>query len=165
MPIKYSQDFKEMAVQKLLSSGARSVDEVAKQLGISTTSMSRWAKNYGREVDMDKAKKSNPQSWSAEMKLQAIIETSGMDEQKFGEYLRKHGLHSNDIKEWKEQCLAANKPSGRPQKDPEILKLRKDKRELEKDLRRKDTTLAEMSARIVLLKKSRLIWGENEDDE
>jgi len=40
----------------------------------------------------------------------------------------------------------------------------KEKR-LEKELHRKDRALAEMSARIILLKKSRLIWGDAEEDE
>jgi hypothetical protein len=43
--------------------------------------------------------------------------------------------------------------------------LRADKKELEKDLKRKDKALAEMSARVILLKKSHLLFGVNEEDE
>ena len=43
--------------------------------------------------------------------------------------------------------------------------LKKEKNALSKNLRRKDKALAEMSARVVLLKKSHLIFGVDEDEE
>jgi hypothetical protein len=41
---------------------------------------------------------------------------------------------------------------------------RKKTRNLEKELRRKDKALAETAALLVLQKKARAIWGDNEDD-
>lgn len=43
--------------------------------------------------------------------------------------------------------------------------LRADKKELTSDLKRKDKALEEMSAKIILLKKSNLYFGGTEDDE
>jgi len=37
-------------------------------------------------------------------------------------------------------------------------------RELEKELRRKDKTLAETAALLVLKKKAQAIWGDEDDD-
>lgn len=165
MSKQYSQGFKASIVQKMLLPGAPSASQLSKELGISQTSLSRWAREYGKNAPMSKRKKNPPHSWPAEKKLQAVIETSSMSEQELGDYLRKQGLHSSDLKEWKEQCMSGFKGAGRPRKDPEVRDLRKANKELEKDARRKDKALAEMSARIVLLKKSRLIWGDSEDDE
>ena len=98
-------------------------------------------------------------------KLQVIAETLSLSKTELGEYLRKHGLHSHEIEEWKAECLGAFKSPGRPQKDLELKASIKREKDLEKNLNRKDRALAEMSARIVLLKKSRLLWGEPEEDE
>ena len=54
---------------------------------------------------------------------------------------------------------------GRPKLDPELVELRAKEKELSRDLKRKDKALAEMAARIVLLKKSNLFFGGTEDDE
>jgi hypothetical protein len=44
--------------------------------------------------------------------------------------------------------------SERPKKDLEIVELKNKEKRLEKELHRKDRALAEMSARIILLKKT-----------
>lgn len=88
-----------------------------------------------------------------------------MSEHELGEYLRATGLHSKEIEEWKQDIYSSQKSAGRPWTDPELKELRNDKKTLEKDLKRKDRALAEMSARVILLKKSHLLWGEPEDDE
>jgi transposase len=43
--------------------------------------------------------------------------------------------------------------------------LREENKALKKELYKKDKALAEVSARVILLKKSRLLWGEPEDEE
>ena len=48
-------------------------------------------------------------------------------------------------------------------KADEIRKLRKKNKELERELRRKDKALAEMSALVVLKKKVVALWGDEEN--
>ena len=57
------------------------------------------------------------------------------------------------------------KGAGRPKNSPEITGPRKEKKSLQKDLRRKNSALAEMSARVILLKKSHALFGDPEEDE
>lgn len=109
--------------------------------------------------------KNKATNWTPEQKLQAIIETSNLDEHQLGEYLRKHGLHSSTIEEWKQIIFNGLKPVGRPKKDPEVVELRNKEKKLKKELNRKNKALAEISARVVLLKKSQEIFGEEEEDE
>ena len=59
----------------------------------------------------------------------------------------------------------SQKSVGRPKLDPEIVTLRKQKKDLERELRRKDKAMEELSARVILLKKSHEIFGVKEDDE
>ena len=163
--IKYSEDFKRTMVQKLVMPGAPGITSFAKLHGIHYANLKRWKDKYVNEVVMNTSKKS-ALNWPPEKKLQALIETSSMDEHQLGEYLRKNGLHSTNLDDWKNEFLSSSKASsGRPKKDPEVFELRKDKKSLEKNIRRKDKALAEMSARIILLKKSHEIWGTEEDEE
>jgi transposase-like protein len=160
MRTRYSPEFKQSVVQKISTPGGPSAAQMAKKLGVHYTSIYGWVKDHANTAGMKKSKE-----WTPEAKLKAIAETLTMGENEFGEYLRANGLHSTEIEQWKQDFYGAQKSAGRPKLDPELVQLRDDKKELTKDLRRKDRALAEMSARIVLLKKSRLIWGDGEDDE
>ena len=157
----YTEGFKESTIQKIMMPGGPSIMEIAEKTGVHHTSIRQWKRKYVNRVAMKKTKK----CWTPEEKLQAINETSAMSEHELGEYLRKNGLHSADLKEWKRASLAALKSVGRPKKDPEVFDLRKEKKDLERNLNRKDKALAEMSARVILLKKRNLIFGDEEDDE
>ena len=103
--------------------------------------------------------------WTPEKKLQAIAHTLNLSEKELGEFLRSNGLHSAELEQWKQDIYSSLKAPGRPRIDPEIVQLRNKEKELSKDLRRKDRALAEMSARVILLKKSHAIFGELEEDE
>lgn len=160
MQVRYSPEFKQSAVRKFTTPGGPSAAQLAKDLGVHYTSIYAWVNEHANKSSMKKS-----QEWTVEAKLEAIIKTASMTENQLGEYLRANGLHSTQIQEWKEEFYTSQKPVGRPKLDPELVQLREEKEELSRDLRRKDKALAEMSARIVLLKKSRLIWGDGEDDE
>lgn len=134
--------------------------EMSVKTGAHHTSIRKWIEAYAKTPSMKKSKE-----WTPESKLEAIIKTATMNENQLGEYLRTNGLHSSQIEQWKQDIYSSQKSAGRPKVDPELVELRSKEKELSKDLKRKDRALAEMSARIVLLKKSRLIWGESEEDE
>jgi len=161
----YNTDFKEMAVRKLLLPGAPTLTEVAREIGISPSTLFGWKQKYVNGSGMKSKKSKSAKNWTAEQKLKAVAETLSLSENELGEYLRKNGLHSSDLQEWKDQFLKSQKGAGRPKKDPEIFQLKKKEKELQRELRRKDKALAEMSARVILLKKSHAIFGVDEDDE
>ncbi|NBV32143.1 MAG: hypothetical protein EBR93_06390, partial [Bacteroidetes bacterium] len=99
----------------------------------------------------------------------AVFEAQALDEPELGEYLRKHGLHSNQIEEWKVELTSiissTKRKPGRPRKDPEVVALEQENKELKRDLRRKEKALAEQTALVVLQKKAQELWGTDEDDE
>jgi transposase-like protein len=156
----YTPAFKQSIVQKVLMPGGPSVMETAEKNGIHHTSIRNWIKSYASTSGM---KKSN--DWTPEKKLEVIIKTAAMTENQRGEFLRSNGLHSSELEQWKQDFYSSQQAAGRPRVDPEVIKLRNKEKELSKDLRRKDRALAEMSARVILLKKNHLIFGETEDDE
>jgi transposase-like protein len=114
--------------------------------------------------------KRESKNWTAEQKLQAVIETGSMSAEDLGAYLRKNGLHSTDLDGWKKQIADAfggsgKKPKGRPRKDPELVSALEENKQLKRDLRRKEKALAEQTTLVMLQKKAREIWAKYEDDE
>lgn len=164
---RYNEGFKEAAVKKLLSPGSLGLKRTAHHLGVPSSTLFEWKVKYANKVNMKQTKKLRlVKDWTSEEKLGALLETAKMSENELGKYLRANGLHSSDLESFKHELLSSSTPSrGRPKLDPEVVQLRKDVKILSRDLNKKDKALAEMSARVILLKKSRLLWGEPEDEE
>ncbi len=162
MPAQYSQEFKKNAIEKLLGPSPQSAIRVADTLGVPIATLYGWKKKYASLSSMKKSNKIH--SWSREEKLDVLIKTSAMTENELGIFLRENGLHSSDLKVLREEILMGPQGPKKPSADPELAKARRDLDRSEKELKRKDKALAEMAARIVLLKKSHEIWGEPEDD-
>jgi transposase len=157
---RHSSEFKESIVQKITMPGGPTIMELAEKTGIHHTSIRNWIKIYANNPSMKKSKE-----WSPEGRLKAIGQTISMSENELGEFLRANGLHLSELEEWKQVFYSSQAPVGRPKLDPELVGLRADKKELERNLKRKDKALAEMAARIILIKKSQLLFGVNEEDE
>ena len=158
-----TEEFRRAAVEKFQSRGSRSVEEVARVLGVSSWSLYQWSKGYGNDYRMKKNRR--PGDRSVQEKLKAVIEFEGLAGEKQGEYLRREGLHSDDIAAWKKSMeggleggggLSAANRTERAQDKQKI-------KELERELRRKDKALAETAALLVLKKKADLIWGSGEN--
>ncbi len=157
----YSETVKEAMVLKLASPGAPSAGSLAQEVGIHQSTLSRWVRVYGNVSKMGGVMKGRrPQDWTAEDKLNAVLEYEKLDEEQRGKYLREKGIHSVHIEGWKRQILEGLKGSC-SKKDPRDSKIR----ELERELRRKDKALAETAALLVLKKKAQAIWGDREDEE
>lgn len=99
--------------------------------------------------------------WNAEAKLKAVVDTSGLAENDVGAYLRREGLYSNQVAEWRADIIEhfETKPKfARDERDEKI-------KALEHEILRKDRALAEASALLILQKKVDLIWGNKSGDE
>ena len=140
--------------------GGPTIMQIAEKNGLNHSSIRNWIKIYANQSSMKKSKE-----WSPERKLIAVAQSLTMTENEIGEFLRSNGLHTNELEEWKQLFYSSLKPVGRPKLDPELVELRAKEKELSRDLKRKDKALAEMSARVILLKKSHLLFGVNEEDE
>ena len=163
--VHYSQEFKESAVEKLLSRGSRPIRLIVEETGVSSLSLNKWAKECGIHSGMKKEEK-RPQELSPAAKLKAVIEFEKLDIEKQGEFLRREGLYSSHIATWKKE-MESGLDSGNTKLDKasraELLQLKSENKELKKDLHRKDRALAETTALLVLKKKADLIWGTGED--
>lgn len=157
---RFSEEFKASIIQKSLLPGGPSLVELARKHDLTVSTVYGWKAKYAMHSGMSKSNK-----WTPDKKLEAIIKTASMNENELGEYLRANGLHSSDLEQWKSDFYNSQKSPGRPRKDAELAKSEAEGKQLKKELRRKEKALAEMSARVVLLKKSHEIFGDSEEDE
>ena len=163
----YTEAFKESMVVKMMLPGGPRASQLSKEIGVCQPTLSRWKKAYGKVDLMSKGReKRRPQDWSAEERLEALKETSKLGEEELGSYLRREGLHSVQLEQWTREFLEGQKAlsAGHPKRRV-VSQEKKKIKELERDLRRKDKALAEVTALLVLKKKADLIWGVVEDEE
>ena len=159
-----TEEFKRAAVEKFHSRGSRTVEEVARVLGVSSWSLYQWTKRYGNDDVMKKNRR--PGDRSVQEKLKAVIEFEGLEGERQGEDLRRGGLHSDHIAGWKKSMEAGLEGGGglSAASRSEWAQDKKKFKELEKELYRKDRALAETTALLVLKKQADLIWGSGENE-
>jgi transposase-like protein len=156
----YSETLKEAMVVKLTSTNAPSATALAQEVNIPQSTLSRWVREYATiRRGGGTMKQRRPQDWTAEEKLNAILEYEKLEEEARGKYLRERGLHSIYIEQWKEAIIRGLQSSKSNKRDSGQKRIK----ELEKELRRKDKALAETAALLVLKKKAQDIWGDPED--
>lgn len=163
----YTEEFKRAAVQKMLSRGNRSVGMICQETGASSHSLYKWANDLARDTGGSvKTTERRPQDLSAAQKMKAVMEFEGLPEAEQGLYLRREGFMSEHLNGWKKICEQALETSGTeaPASRAEWTEMSRRLKELERDLKRKNSALAETTALLVLKKKADLIWGIHEDE-
>jgi transposase len=161
--VKYSEEFKQSAVQKLLTRGNRTVTDLTRELGISSPTIYQWRDDFGNVQDMKKS--TSPHNRPANEKLKILLEYEGLPLEKRGEFLRKNGIHEENLTEWRSQIETALQPVKKSSQERKELGAEKEKvKKLERELHRKDKALAEVSALLILKKKADLLWGSEEEE-
>ena len=158
---RFSKEFKEAIVKKLISRGNKTIEHFCNENNVALSSVSRWQSECASTLAMKHKK--DKSKFSAETMLKIIAETYSLNEEDLGIYLRKNGLHSNQLTEWRSGILSSmNQPklnsNKKDDRDSEIKNLRK-------NLRKKDAALAEVSALLILQKKANLLWPQPFEDE
>ena len=156
----FSKEFRESVIQKVLNRGDDSIREVCSREGVGFSTATKWIKNYAILPGMKK--QTSAKKWSAEEKLKAIQDSCNLNDEDLGLYLRKAGLYSHQLAEWRADVIksldvARNRPqvARRDGLDDRI-------KELERDLLRMEKALAEASARMMLQKKVDLFWEKRD---
>jgi transposase len=130
---RYSSQFKAAILTKLSQSDL-SVRKLAGQ-------EYSWQKQLNTSgLHMTKASSSD--KWSSEEKFAVVLETATLSAVELSEYYQIKGLYSEQVKAWKQACIAVNTTT----------KLTK-RAKITRELRRKDKALTETAAWLVLGKK------------
>lgn len=163
--MNYSETFKAKMVQKML--GGRSANALAQEVGVNQPTLSRWLREAGTIRCVKRGKQNElgsktegrrPDEWSAEEKLGAVLEAKGLSGAELGEFLRRRGLHEEQLREWEAAAIESLRGRKGIGKSPETKRVK----ELERELRRKEKALAEAAALLVLRKKANALWGDED---
>jgi len=163
----YSSERKQAILSKLLSPNNKSVATVAIEEGVSEQTLYNWRKQAKEKGQPVPGKKTSSDQWSHETKFAIVVETAALSESELGEYCRSKGLFTEQVKQWKLQCLQGFQSNEQQAKELK-QQTKEDKAEiklLKKDLRFKEKALAETAALLVLRKKLKAFYGEEPEDD
>ena len=168
-PLKYSNGFKARLVQRMSGPNPISANRLAKEVGLTQNTLSRWLREASEENRVVKRNghvaplpPMRPDDLPAAEKFRLVMEAARLSEEELGEFLRRNGLHEAQLEEWRkkmEEALAGPK-KGRRRKSPEAKRVE----QLERELNRKDKALAEVTALLVLKKKLDALLGDEDEN-
>ncbi len=163
---RYSAERKAAVLNKMLPPHNLTVAEVAREEGICEATLYNWrlkAKQQGAPVP---GHRRSSDDWSPEAKFAVVVETSGLSESELSEYCRKKGLYPEQVKAWKAACISGTQSEAdrRKQEQADIKRYKKQIKQLERELNRKDKALAETAALLALRKKLDALLGNDDED-
>ena len=162
MKSKYSDAFIEQCLVKVHTRGERSIRDVAGDLNISFETLKNWVKRKSLDdVSASAAKEKRPQDWKRDEQLAALIETHGLGEEALQAWCREHGIFPHHLEQWRAGFVTQEAPAPVPEARA-IKALKNENDVLKAELQRKEKALAEAAALLVLQKKFRALW-ENEE--
>lgn len=160
----YPPERREAVLAKMAGPHRKSIAEIAREEGISPPTLYAWRKQAREQGRLMPDSDDSPEGWSSHDKFNAVLETAALNEHALAEYCRARGLYPEQIARWKAACIQAN--DWDRAENATLARLRREDRqklaEQERELRRKDKALAEAAALLVLQKKVRAIWGEED---
>lgn len=162
--MEYPDGLRARLIRRMAGSERISACALAKESGIPQPTLSRWLREASTVTAMLPPHEPKKSSWSAEEKLRVVTESLKIPSAELGEFLRKEGLHSAQLEEWRRDVLAvlATPVASKPKVGD--AEHRKRIKRLERELLRKDRALAEVTALLALQKKVRELWGDADDD-
>ena len=154
--MKYSLEFKEMLVQKVLT--GRNVRELASEVGISQYCIYEWVRMKRNGILLDRSK--GPRDLLLQDKQKLLLESKTISEDCLGEWLRKKSVHSDHLIKWETEIADAMDKNSKEKQ--EIKRLLEENKLLKKEIARKDRALSEAAVLLTLKKKYKHLWEDEE---
>lgn len=156
----YPTELRESVARRYLST-AVGYRQLAVEVGASAWTVRDWVRQYRDQgyigaTQMRKAKSIDMRS--AQEKLKLVIEAKSISEESRGEFLRRSGVHDEDLQRWENEALGGL--SGAPSSPAQALRIQ----ELERRAKKQEKRLKEATALLELQKKVQALWGEGDDD-
>ena len=162
----YSFAFKEQALVKVYSRGERTIESVADELNLKVATLKIWMK---RKMKLERseqpvvAKEKRPQDWRVEEQLLALQESFGLTDDALNAWCRGKGLFPHHLTAWRNAFCAEQKIAvGTLESKSGLRELKAENDRLKRELSRKEKALVEAAALLVLQKKFRALWEEEE---
>ena len=132
--------------------------DVAREVGITVKTLERWRADAVIGPARDRV-------WTAVARLEAVIATAALNDAQRNAWCRAQGLYPAELAKWCSSATAALATPEEARASPQQTRGdRKRIKELERELRRKDSALAETAALLVLSKKVSAIFHRDADE-
>jgi len=162
--MRYSEGFRASIVRKTQDGSGRSVYQLAKETGINVATIKNWITQFKNgSLGLDGSDSITPSQRSPGEKLALLLEGQTIADDAKGEWLRKHGLHSEHLPMW-EQELSSIMNDKQTDLKTENTRLKKENKALQKEKKRQEKALSELAILISLKKKYPNLFEENEED-
>jgi transposase-like protein len=168
----YTTGFKGRMVQRMAGQEAISATALAREVGVSQNTLSRWLREASETAPSVAAMKKKPAAHdgsrrrTAEEKLEVVMKAAALSDDELGAFLRREGVHAAQLEEWRSKAMkgaadALKAPHAkRSEQTPERRKIR----QLESEMRRKNDALAEAGALLLLKKRFEEMSGDADGD-
>ena len=170
MGIRQSTTFKLKAVERALNrTTSETLEDIAQQFNIGYSTLTRWmsAARQNKIVSDSgeiPAREKRPRDWTAQEKLQALVDTEALSDQETGQYCRGKGIFQHQIEQWKQALMNQASPPKTDKLVAENRTLKQENKQLQRELQRKEKALAEAAALLILKKKAQALFGSDEDN-
>lgn len=170
--MEYTEGFRARMIERLAGPDRVSATALAKEVGVSQNTLSRWLREASTLSSMGSKKnerrggaQQSPRKWSGVEKLQVVLEAARIPDAELGEFLRKKGIHESDLKAWRELVMksASDALEGGDKAAKHSAAAARRIKDLEQDLAKKEKRLKAVNALLELQKKVREIWGDAEE--
>lgn len=159
---QYPEELKASIIARMLPPNNASVSEIATETKIPQDTLYTWRRKA--RISVSSAPGIPTVGLSSEEKFNVVLETASLTEVELGEYCRRQGLFPQQVSAWRETCVQAHAPLAPKADRKKLGDQTKAIKHLEAELRRKEKALAEAAALLILQKKVRALWAEQEGE-
>jgi len=149
----FSPAFKTKVVTRLIGKDAISARQLAQEIGVPQTTLSRWLEEARSLPRVPPPKKRN--AWTVDEKVKILAGGATLTGEQLSAFLEERGVRLAEFEQWR---LALDE-EGRSSKA-----VTNRIRGLERELARKEKALAEAAALLILKKKLQSAFGVEDDD-
>ena len=161
MTAKYPEAFIEQALVKVYSRGSRSIKSVAEDLNVNHHTLKYWMKNkVVINKDAPPVREKCPKDWTPAEQFAALQATYGLSDEALQAWCRERGVFAHQLSSWETAFCADVKDPATGVREMRTLKDKVAK--LEREIVRKNGALAEAAALLILQKKFRALWEDEE---
>jgi transposase-like protein len=150
--MRYTDEYRRSIVAKALEADGKRLDDIARENGVHPATLGRWMQRFrAGTLEAGRGDGIQPSRRNPGEKLALLLESRTVRPDDLGEWLRRNGLHTEHLGLW-EQELSTMANAGEKKDKDENARLRKENRELKKELARKEKALAEAAVLLTLKK-------------
>jgi transposase-like protein len=165
MSTKYSKEFKESIIARMLPPENAIVPDLARETGIPKDTLYTWRSKYRNPKGPLAGTGRSHSQFSNEDKLAIIVESASLSEVELGEYCRRKGLYPEQIAGWKKAFVQSETAATSKVEREQLRQQSTTIKKLQSELNRKEKALAEAAALLVLEKKLQALLEDREAEK